>query len=80
MDTMMGVKKSLDPAVEAELGLIKSSAPRYSLWHKLKLICSIIHKSEIAIVIIVNLYYSVPPIYMYRHHWEQHRCPGSFNI
>ena len=45
MDTMMGVKKALDPKLEAELGLIKDSAPQYSMWHKLKLIISTIHKS-----------------------------------
>ena len=41
----MGVKKALDPKLEAELGLIKDSAPQYSMWHKLKLILSTIHKS-----------------------------------
>lgn len=47
MDTMMGVKQSLDPSLEAELGLIRDSAPRYSLWHKFKLILSTIHKSMV---------------------------------
>ena len=43
----MGVKKSLDPSLEAELGLIKNSAPRYSFWYKLKIILSSVHKSKL---------------------------------
>ena len=42
----MGVKKSLDPALEEELGSINRTAPRYSLWSKLKLILSLMHKSK----------------------------------
>lgn len=44
METMMGVKQSLEPALEAELGLIQSTAPRYSLWIKIKLIADIINR------------------------------------
>ena len=42
----MGVKKSLDPDLEEELGSINRTAPRYSLWSKLKLILSLMHKSK----------------------------------
>lgn len=42
----MGVKQSLEPALEAQLGLIQSTAPRYSLWIKIKLIANIINRSK----------------------------------
>ena len=42
---MMGVKQSLDPGLEAELGSIQKSAPKYSLWTKMKLVFSLMHKS-----------------------------------
>lgn len=46
METMMGVKQSLEPELEAELGLIQSTAPHYSLWIKIKLIASIIDRGK----------------------------------
>ena len=45
METMMGVKQTLDPELEKEIGSIQDSAPRYSVWTKLKLLVSLITRS-----------------------------------
>jgi pyruvate,water dikinase len=44
METMMGVKQSLDPKIDAEIGYIQSSAPRYSIWVKIKLLLAIMER------------------------------------
>ena len=44
MDTMMGVKQSLGPEIEAQFGSIRDSAPKYSVWTKIKLGMAIIHR------------------------------------
>lgn len=46
METMMGVKQSMDVSLGNEIKLIQDSAPRYSLWTKLKLLGAIINRSK----------------------------------
>lgn len=44
METMMGVKQSVDPELDRVLGVINSSAPKYSLWTKLSLMLALIKR------------------------------------
>ena len=45
METMMGVKQTLEPELEAELGLIRDTAPKYSCITKLKVIHRMLYSS-----------------------------------
>ena len=49
METMMGVKQSLEPELEAELGLIRETAPKYGCFAKLKVLGGMVHKGEWAV-------------------------------
>ena len=42
----MGVKQAIDPELDKELGVIKSTAPQYSLWTKIKLMGALINRSK----------------------------------
>eukprot|EP00118_Oscarella_pearsei_P005272 m.24046 g.24046 ORF g.24046 m.24046 type:complete len:980 (+) comp28565_c0_seq3:186-3125(+) len=44
METMMGVKQSLDAELEQELGQIGATAPRYGMWTKVKVMAGIAYK------------------------------------
>ncbi|XP_064399663.1 rifampicin phosphotransferase-like isoform X2 [Halichondria panicea] len=44
METMMGVKQNLGPEMDAILGKIRDTAPKYSLWDKSKVFLSMLHK------------------------------------
>ncbi|XP_065909543.1 rifampicin phosphotransferase-like isoform X2 [Dysidea avara] len=44
METMMGVKQTLHPDIEAQLGAIKDTAPRYSLWAKMTVVLNTLYK------------------------------------
>lgn len=46
METMMGVKQTLEPELEAELGLIQQTAPKYGCFTKLKVLGGMVHKGE----------------------------------
>ncbi|CAI8037287.1 Prodigiosin synthesizing transferase PigC [Geodia barretti] len=43
METMMGVKQSLDPELEAELGRIRDTAPKYGVWTKIKVLYGVVY-------------------------------------
>ena len=45
----MGVKQAIDPELDKELGVIKSTAPQYSLWTKIKLMGALINRSKYAL-------------------------------
>lgn len=42
----MGVKQSVDPELDRVLGVINSSAPKYSLWTKLSLMLALIKRGD----------------------------------
>ena len=46
METMMGVKQTLEPELEAELGLIQETAPKYGCFTKVKVLGGMVHKGE----------------------------------
>ncbi|XP_065843613.1 rifampicin phosphotransferase-like [Oscarella lobularis] len=43
MDTMMGVKQSLEGDLEQELGRIRDTAPKYGIWAKMKVWAGVAH-------------------------------------
>ena len=43
----MGVKQSVDPELDRVLGVINSSAPKYSLWTKLSLMLALIKRGHL---------------------------------
>lgn len=42
----MGVKQTLDHDLESEIGSIQRSAPRYSLWVKMKLLLAVVTRGK----------------------------------
>jgi hypothetical protein len=84
MDTMMGVKQALDPDLEQTLGSIAETAPKYSVWTKLKVVAGLMHKGLVfpGSALWILVYHLVSTVYFidslvdeffanFNHHYEK---------